>query len=68
LANQAPRKSPAAADQLQQQRHDLISAIQQAKRLIADSQAVLARIEQQQLAVTNPTGVSLRERDRRPSG
>jgi hypothetical protein len=68
LANQAPRKSRAAADQFEQQRHDLISAIQQAKRLITESKAVLARIEQQQVAVTKPAGVSLRERDRRPSG
>jgi ABC-type transporter Mla subunit MlaD len=68
LANQATRKSRGAADQLEQQRHDLISAIQQAKRLIADSQAVLARIEQQQIATAGPAGISLRERDRRPSG
>jgi ABC-type transporter Mla subunit MlaD len=68
LANQAPRKSRAAADQFEQQRHDLIAAIQQAKRLIADSQAVLARIERQQVAVREPASVSRRERDRRPSG
>jgi ABC-type transporter Mla subunit MlaD len=68
LADQAPRKSRAAADHFEQQRHDLISAIQQAKRLIADSQAVLARIEQQQIATAEPASISLRERDRRPSG